>query len=118
MNLEIFMQYITYGLMAIGILAFLVSVITQVIKEMPILVKIQTNFVALIVSILLTILTAIIACTFLKIKVQWYYIVGSIISACIVYIVATSGWERIAEMWRRNKWEEVNINPEDNEKKL
>ena len=35
MNMELFMQYVTYALIAIGILAFLVSVITQVIKEMP-----------------------------------------------------------------------------------
>ena len=34
MNMELLMQYVTYLLMAIGVLAFLTSVITQVIKEM------------------------------------------------------------------------------------
>lgn len=35
MNMELLMQYVTCLLMAIGVLAFLTSVITQVIKEMP-----------------------------------------------------------------------------------
>ena len=50
MNTEIIMQYITYALIAIGILAFFVSAITQVIKEMPGLKNIQTNIVALVIS--------------------------------------------------------------------
>ena len=43
MNMELLMQYITYALIAIGVLAFLVSIITQVIKEMPGLKNIQTK---------------------------------------------------------------------------
>ena len=39
MNTEMLMQYITYALSGIGILAFLVSVVVQVIKEMPVLKK-------------------------------------------------------------------------------
>ena len=35
MNVEVLMEYVTYALIAIGVLAFLVSIITQVIKEMP-----------------------------------------------------------------------------------
>ena len=53
MNMELLMQYVTYLLMAIGVLAFLTSVITQVIKEMPGLKKIQTNAVALVVALIL-----------------------------------------------------------------
>ena len=34
MNMEILMQYVTYALMAIGMLAFAVAVIVQVIKEL------------------------------------------------------------------------------------
>lgn len=35
MNIETLMQYMSYILTGIGVLAFLVSVIVQVIKEMP-----------------------------------------------------------------------------------
>ena len=44
MNTEMLMQYITYALAGVGILAFFVSVVVQVIKEIPILKKIQTNW--------------------------------------------------------------------------
>lgn len=54
MNTEMLMQYITYALAGVGILAFFVSVVVQVIKEIPILKKIQTNVVALAVSLILT----------------------------------------------------------------
>ena len=62
MNMELLMQYVTYLLMAIGVLAFLTSVITQVIKEMPGLKKIQTNAVALVVALILCPLAVVILC--------------------------------------------------------
>ena len=60
MNMELLMQYVTYLLMAIGVLAFLTSVITQVIKEMPGLKKFQTNAVALVVALILCSLAVVI----------------------------------------------------------
>ena len=42
MNIETLMQYMSYILAGIGVLAFLVSVIVQAIKEMPAL-KISTH---------------------------------------------------------------------------
>ncbi len=108
MNMEILMQYITYALIAIGALAFLVSVITQVIKEMPGLKNIQTNVVALVVSLILCPLAVIILCIYLQIVIIWYYIVGAVIAAFIVYLVATGGWEKVSEMWNRTKYKKNN----------
>ena len=51
MNIEILMQYATYFLMAIGAMAFLVAVVVQVIKELPLLQRIPTSLVALAVSL-------------------------------------------------------------------
>ena len=107
MNMEILMQYIMYVLVGIGILAFITSIITQVIKEMPGLANIQTNAVALVISIVITVLAVVILCIVFKIQLLWYYIVGAVIASFLVYMVATSGWEKVAEMWRRTKWEEV-----------
>ena len=91
-------------LMAIGVLAFLTSVITQVIKEMPGLKKIQTNAVALVVALILCPLAVVILCIYFSIQIIWYYIVGAMIAAFIVYLVATGGWEKVAEMWQRTKF--------------
>ncbi len=104
MNMELLMQYVTYALIAIGALAFLVSVITQVIKEMPGLKNIQTNAVALVIALILCPLAVVILCIYLQIVIMWYYIVGAVIAAFIVYLVATGGWEKVSEMWNRTKY--------------
>lgn len=104
MNMEILMQYITYALTAIGALAFLVAIIVQVIKELPKLKDIPTSIVALAVSLILCPLPVVIACQYFKIVIVWYYVFASFIAAFIVYLVATGGWERVAEMWQRTKY--------------
>lgn len=104
MNTEILMQYITYALIAIGALAFLTSIITQVIKEMPGLKNIQTNAVALVIALILCPVAVVILCIYLQIKIVWYYIVGAVIAAFIVYLVATGGWEKVSEMWNRTRY--------------
>ena len=104
MNIETLMRYMSYILAGIGVLAFLVSVIVQAIKEMPALKKIQTNVVALITSLILTPAAVIVLCTYYQIVTEWYYIFASFIAAFIVYLVSTGGWERVTEMWNRNTY--------------
>lgn len=104
MNMEVFLQYVTYALMAVGVLAFIVSAITQVIKEMPYLKNIQTNAVAMVVSLIVCPVAVIIACQYFKIVILWYYVFASFIAAFIVYLVSTGGWEKISEMWNRTKY--------------
>lgn len=104
MNMELLVQYVTYGLMALGVLSFLVAAFVQVIKELPGLNKIPTSVVALAVSLILCPLAVIIACQYFKIVIVWYYIIGSVMAAFIVYLIATGGWERITEIWNRTKY--------------
>ena len=104
MNVEMLIDYVTYALIVIGVLAFLVSIITQVIKEMPGLKNIQTNAVVLVIALILCPLAVVILCIYLQIAIMWYYIAGSVIAAFIVYLVATGGWEKVAEMWGRTKY--------------
>ena len=80
------------------------SAITQVIKEMPYLKKIQTNAVALAVSLIICPVAVIVACQYFDIIITWYYIFASFIAAFIVYLVSTGGWERVTEMWNRTKY--------------
>ena len=102
--MELLVQYVTYGLMAVGALAFVVAVIVQVIKELPGLRRIPTSVVALVVSMISCILAVIIICQCCKIVMVWYYPVGAVIAAFIVYLVATGGWERVMEIWQRTKY--------------
>ena len=103
-NVELLMQYITYLLMAIGGLAFVVAVIVQVIKELLCLNQIQTSVVALAVSVLVCVLLMIAACQHFGLVIFWYYWPGTVIAAFIVYLVATGGWERITGIWKRTKY--------------
>ncbi|MCI9338846.1 MAG: ribonuclease [Lachnospiraceae bacterium] len=104
MSVEIIMQYLTYVFMAIGVLAFLVAAIVQIIKELPWLQRIPTSLVALTVSLILCLLAVIIVCQYLEIAIVWYYIFASFIAAFVVYLVATGGWERVTEIWHRTKY--------------
>lgn len=104
MSMEILLQYVTYMLAGIGVLAFFVSVVVQVIKEMPWLKKIQTNVVALAVSLIITPIAVVILCMYFNIVITWYYIFASILAAFVVYLVSTGGWEKVSEMWNRSKY--------------
>ena len=87
MNIEILMQYMSYILTGIGVLAFLVSVIVQVIKEMPGLKKVQTNAVALATALILTPVSVIVLCTYYTIVIEWYRIIY-----CRIYCLSGKHW--------------------------
>lgn len=95
------MQYAACGFMVIGVLAFLVSMIVQAVKELPVLQKIPTNVVALTVSLILCPLAVVVICQYLGAAIVWYYILASLIAAFMVYLVATGGWERVSKIWDR-----------------
>lgn len=106
-NTETLMQFVTYLLIVVGVVSFLVSVITQAIKEMPKLKNVQTNVLALAISLILCPLAVIVACQYFNIVITWYYIFASFIAAFIVYLVSTGGWEKVAKMWNRSKYKKT-----------
>ena len=106
MDVNVMMQYVTYGLALIGVLAFLVSIIVQVIKELPGLNQIPTSIVALVTSLILCPMELVILCTYYKMVITWYYIIASVVAAFIVYLVATGGWEKVKSIWDRTKYKD------------
>lgn len=106
MNMNEIMQYVTYGLALIGVLAFMVSIVVQVIKEMPGLTKIPTSIVALAASLILCPLAMVGLCAYYKIVTTWYYVMASFLAAFIVYLVSTGGWEKVKEIWDRVKYKD------------
>lgn len=65
MNVNVMMQYVTYGLALIGVLAFLVSIIVQVIKELRDLIRSRPSIVALVTSLILCPVALAVLCTYL-----------------------------------------------------
>ena len=53
MDINVMMQYMSYLLVAVGLMAFLVSVITQVIKAWPGLDRLPTSAVGIVLSLVL-----------------------------------------------------------------
>ena len=104
MNVEMIMEYVTLFLILFGVLAFLTSLIVQVIKEMPGLKSIQTNAVALVVAGILSVIAMLLLCMYFSTVVTWYYIIAALIAAFIVYLIATGGWEKLKEIWKRTKY--------------
>ena len=71
MDFSVIMQYISYLLVAIGVMAFVVSTVTQVVKSWP------------------------------DREITWYMVFACMIGAFIVALVAMDGWERLKEIWDR-----------------
>ena len=104
MDVKFLMESVTYVLMAIGATAFVVSIITQAIKEMPFLKKIPTNVVVLVLSLILCPVEVIVLCQYFTIVIEWYYVFASFIASFIVYLVSTGGWERVTDLWKKTKY--------------
>lgn len=98
------MQLITYALFAIGVMAFLVSIITQVIKQWPGLDKIPTAAVVIVLSMLLCPTAMVALFAWMGQPITWYQVFACFLAAFIVALVAMDGWERVTEIWKRTAY--------------
>lgn len=108
MEMETLIQYASYLLIAIGVMAFLVSVITQVIKAWPGLDKLPTSAVVIVLSLLLCPSCLVALMRWQKLPIEGYMIFACIISAFIVALVAMGGWEKTVEIWNRTRYPNKN----------
>ena len=89
----------TLLLAVVGGLAFIVSVITQVIKD--IFKNVPTDLVVFVLSIALTVTAFVAYMQYIGEAMLWYMIVASVIAGFIVAFVAMFGWEKLSELWKR-----------------
>ena len=95
--------YFPQAMMIIGILAFVVSVIIEVIKNVSFLKNIPTDLVVIVLSEVLTVLSFLAYMSYNSIAVTWYLAVGSFIAGFFVAFVAMYGWDKITELYKRFK---------------
>lgn len=85
----------------IGVLAFAVSVITQVFKGVSGLKKIPTDILVFVLSIGITVVAFIAYMQYTQQAILWYMIIAAIMAGFLVAFVAMYGWEKAAELWKR-----------------
>ena len=91
----------TIVLAIIGALAFMVSVITQVIKGVGVFNKVPTDIVVFILSIGITVATFVAYMQYIQMAILWYMILAAIMAGFVVAFVSMYGWEKLSELWKR-----------------
>lgn len=99
--MEFAITSITSLIAVIGALAFMVSIITQVIKGVSVLAKIPTDILVFVLSIGLTVIAFVAYMQYIHQIIVWYMIVAAIMAGFIVAFVAMYGWEKFSELWKR-----------------
>ncbi|MEE0216215.1 MAG: hypothetical protein U0H95_01505 [Lachnospira sp.] len=99
--LETLTLNITIILAVIGAIAFIVSVITQVIKGVGVFAKIPTDGLVLVLSIGITVAAFVAYMQYLHMTILWYMVLAAIMAGFVVAFVAMYGWEKLSELWKR-----------------
>ena len=88
-------------MVAVGALAFVVSVITEVIKGIGVFKKIPTDIVVIILSMVLTVVAFFAYAQYVSLVVTWYLIVAALIGGFFVAFITMYGWSKLKELWTR-----------------
>lgn len=103
--MENLINYVTILLAVVGVLAFIVSIITEVTKGIGVLKRIPTDLQVIALSLALTILSYLAYCSYKAVSIEWYIFVGIILIGFLVAFVAMYGWDKFSELWSRFKRE-------------
>jgi amino acid permease len=86
-----------------GVLVCLVHLITQVVKNLGPLKEIHTNFIVVILSVILTLLMYFIYVSYTKSPIVWYLVVGAFFGGFVVAYIAMFGWNKLIDEWKNSK---------------
>lgn len=88
-------------LSVIGILAALVMIITEMIKDLWKVSQIPTKLTALAVSFVVVAGAMAIYLNMADIAFQWWYLVAAFFAAFIVGYLSINSWDTLYEIWKR-----------------
>lgn len=103
-NADVINMIITVASVLMALLAglvFVTNIIVQVTKNA--FANLPTNYLTIIVSILVTVTAMLIATAVLKITVMWYYAVGAVVMGIFVAYAAMFGFDKFKEAWDKLK---------------
>lgn len=88
-------------IVAVGVLAFIVSVITEVVKSVGVMKKVPTDIVVLALSMVLTVVAFLAYAQYTSVAIMWYWVVAALICGFFVAFIAMYGWSKLNELWVR-----------------
>lgn len=99
--MQLLIANMTIILAVIGAIAFMVSVIVQVIKGVGVFSKIPTDILVFVLSIGITVAAFVAYMQYIQQVILWYMILAAIMAGFIVAFVAMYGWEKLSGLWKR-----------------
>lgn len=95
---------INYGSVLLAIMAVLVFVTNIIVEVVKVFVpKLPTNYLAIIVAVVITVLALYIVAAAFEITVMWYYAVGAVVLGIFVAYGAMFGFDKFKEAWDKLK---------------
>lgn len=86
----------------IGILVILTNIIVEVLKKI-IWDKFPTNILAVIISLILTLVSFFAYTNYKNLVIEWYYVVGAIVIGFLVAYAAMFGYDKLKQMFKQLK---------------
>lgn len=94
-------ETVTQLMTVIGCLAFVVSVVTEVIKNLGAMKYVPTDLAVIVLSIAFTVVALIAYAQYAAIALTWYWIVAAVVCSFFVAFIAMFGWDKLNELWNR-----------------
>lgn len=92
----------TNVLLFISAMAFLVAVITEVLKTWKWLdTKIPTELMVTVISMILTPIGYMALMSYMKQPIEWFMVFAAFIASFIVALIAMGGWEKITSILKK-----------------
>ncbi len=85
----------------LGLLAFAVSLVTQLTKDLPGISKVPTKLFVMIISLVICIAGLFVYGAYAGVLILWYYIVLAIFTSLVVSYISIYGWETFTELYLR-----------------
>lgn len=90
-------EYLTTLLTVIGALVVLTNLLVQVLKQIIPDEKFSTNYLAVIVAVVLTLVAFFVWADICAITIKWYFVVGAVICGFLVAYAAMFGYDKLYE---------------------
>lgn len=96
--MQIISEYSVTIIGILGVLAFTVSLITELLKDMPGIKKMPTKAFVILVSLIVTVAALLIYVAYAHIDLLWYYVALAVFAAFVVAYIAMYGWDTLKEL--------------------